>query len=152
LLFINGFARWFFLLPVLQELTKQTSTHSVQFDAGGLGNFHYSFPHGPYVNTFNARHWTARAVLLAMPYAIRQDRFRQTKWGTYMGIFNFFKLSHRYLPQDFGSFVRTSFGGESNFALVYRRYFDVYRAVLISLWKDVDIQKNSMMHTAACIF
>lgn len=91
-----------FALPVLARRTSRRFTHIAALVAGGLGLVSIYFIHDPMLLLVPmVGIGIAWASILSMPYAILTDSLPTSKFGVYMGIFNFFIV----LPQITASTV-----------------------------------------------
>jgi len=117
----NGVAAIFaFALAPLSVRIGRRATHIVGLVAGGIGlSSIYLIPDPTWLLVSMVGVGVAWASILAMPYAILTDALPASKFGIYMGIFNFFIVLPQILASTvYGALLDHVFGGASIFVLV----------------------------------
>jgi maltose/moltooligosaccharide transporter len=117
----NGVAALFaFALAPLSKRIGRSTTHIVGLVAGGIGLASvYFIPDPTWLLVSMVGVGMAWASILAMPYAILTDSLPSSKFGIYMGIFNFFIVLPQILASTvYGALLEHVFGGASIFVLI----------------------------------
>jgi maltose/moltooligosaccharide transporter len=118
----NGFAAIAAIAsPLLARKTSRRMCHMMNLCIGGLGLISFLFISEPTQLVFSmVAVGIAWASILSMPYAILSGSLPAEKMGVYMGIFNFFIVIPQILAAAIlGFVVKTVFGGEAIYALVF---------------------------------
>ncbi len=118
----NGFAAIAAIaIPYLARKTSRRICHMINLCIGGLGLISFLFISDPTQLLFSmVAVGIAWASILSMPYAILSGSLPSEKMGVYMGIFNFFIVIPQILAAAIlGFVVKTVFGGEAIYALVF---------------------------------
>ncbi len=109
----------FALAPISKRIGR-SKTHIIGLVAGGLGLMSIYVIGSPETLLIAmVGVGMAWASILAMPYAILTDSLPSSKFGIYMGIFNFFIVLPQILASTvYGALLENLFGGESIFVLI----------------------------------
>ena len=122
-----------FALAPLSKRLGRSMTHILGLLAGGLGLTSIYFITDPmWLLLSMIGVGMAWASILAMPYAILTDALPSSKFGIYMGIFNFFIVLPQILASTvYGALLEHLFGGASILVLVTGGGSFVVAAVLM---------------------